>query len=130
MKSKLYQVASRRKLRKKLKVIFHKFIRLRDKNLPCISCGKGRAEQAGHYWKAGNNPSIEFDEQNTSGQCVRCNIFLEGNRQGYREGLIKRYGEGVLQVLDIKRSLKTRWNIFEYEAMIRMYSEKIKELEK
>ena len=72
---------------------FHKFIRNRDNDLPCISCGKYTTLQAGHFYSAGNNPSVRFNELNVHGQCKRCNYFLSGNLLPYRENLIKKIGK-------------------------------------
>ena len=107
---------------------FNRFIRSRDKEKPCISCGKGPAEQAGHYYSTSQcpHPSMRFNAMNVHGQCFYCNYYLEGNRQGYREGLIKRYGEKVIQDLDVCRSLKQNpWTRFEYMAMIERYKRKL-----
>jgi len=115
---------TRGQLTKSLEKIFNEFIRLRDKDKPCISCGIRRVTQAGHYWPVSGNPkpSIRFCEKNVHGQCVTCNKFREGNRQGYALGLKKRYGKKILQDLDIIRSLKQNpWRPFEYEMMINKY---------
>lgn len=109
---------------------FNAYIRRRDRRLRCISCGSGAVEQAGHYWPTSlcPQPSMRFNEKNVNGQCVSCNIFKEGNRQGYRKGLIKKYGRGVIEELDVIRSIKQNpWGTFEYKAMIKFYQQKIKE---
>jgi hypothetical protein len=119
-----------KKLKAKLKVVFNKYIRLRDQHKGCISCG-GPVQQAGHYYSTSQcpQPSMVFNEQNVHGQCIRCNIFLEGNRQGYTQGLRRRYGEDVLMSLDVKRSIhQDPWRAFEYEAMIRHYTKLVKEM--
>ena len=72
---------------------FHKFIRNRDKNQPCISCGKYTTLQAGHFYSAGNHPSVRFNEYNVHGQCKKCNYFLSGNLLPYRENLITKIGQ-------------------------------------
>lgn len=72
---------------------FHKFIRNRDKNEPCISCGKYTTLQAGHFYSAGNHPSVRFNEYNVNGQCKKCNYFLSGNLLPYRENLIEKIGQ-------------------------------------
>lgn len=119
------------KLRKKLWITFSKFIRLRDKDELCISCGLRGISDAGHYWPTSQypQPSMRFNEDNVHGQCGKCNRFEEGNRQGYREGLIKRFGPGILVKLDLQRSLpQTTWTVFEYEVMVKHYRKKVKEL--
>ena len=119
--------------RRKLIVVFNKFIRLRDQYKNCISCGIRPVQHAGHFWPTSQypQPSMRFNEDNVHGQCIFCNTFCEGNRQGYREGLLNRYGELVFSKLDIIRSMKqTTWTVFEFQAMIKFYQKKCKELEK
>lgn len=88
---------------------FQKWIRKRDENLPCISCGTLTSDlwDGGHYKKAEIYSGVIFDESNVSRQCRKCNRFLGGNELNYREGLIARYGEQY--VLDLeKKANETR----------------------
>ncbi len=118
---------NRSKLRRKLVLVFNRWIRERDRNKGCISCG-GPVEQAGHYYSVGHcpQPGMRFNEQNVNGQCIRCNHFLEGNKQGYAQGLIKRYGKKILDELALKKVLTKgqRWGSFEFESMIKHYQKK------
>ena len=119
-------------LRRKLTLIFNKYIRLRDKDKGCISCVTGGVQNAGHYKSTGSEPrpSMRFDEKNVNGQCIRCNYTLGGNPDGYKKGLIKRYGLGIIKELLVKQSFKYNpWSPIEYESMIKLYTEKLKELE-
>ena len=119
------------KLRRKLTLIFNEYIRLRDARKGCISCVTGAVENAGHFRSVGSEPrpSLCFDERNVNGQCIRCNYTLGGNLEGYEKGLVRRYGKTVIEELDIKRSVKQNpWTRFEYEMMIKVYKEKLKEL--
>ena len=90
-------------LRKKAGDKFRAFIRKRDEDKPCISCG-GKVEQAGHFYSAGHHPALEFNDFNTNGQCVRCNYFLSGNLNEYRKNLIYRIGIERVKELDQKMS--------------------------
>lgn len=67
----------------------NQYVRVRDRDKPCISCGEYRELQAGHYL---TRSELRFDERNIHGQCRHCNIDLSGNRAAYRLGLIDRYG--------------------------------------
>ena len=72
-----------------------------------------------------------FNEQNVHGQCIRCNMFLEGNRQGYTTGLNRRYGPDYMMNIEIKRSVKQDpWTPWHYEVLIKKYTEKVKEMSK
>ena len=117
------------KLRRKLTRIFNEFIRIRDAKKGCISCTTGRVENAGHRFSTGANPSpaLRFCEENVHGQCIRCNYTLAGNPDGYDHGLIKRYGQKYLENLQMKSAIKQNpWTRFEYEMMIKHYTEKLK----
>lgn len=84
---------------------FQKWIRIRDKEQPCISCGIKVAQKwdAGHYLKAELFSGLIFNEMNVHKQCVFCNHHKSGNELEYRDGLIKRYGAEYEQHLqDIK----------------------------
>ena len=72
---------------------FNKFIRERDKDMPCISCGEYRELQAGHFYSGGHYPSLKFNEDNVHGQCKRCNYFLSGNLTEYEKNLRERIGD-------------------------------------
>ncbi len=65
---------------------FNKFIRLRDINEPCISCGRYHEGQyhAGHYRTIGSNPELRFNELNVHKQCSACNNHKSGNIVEYR----------------------------------------------
>jgi len=127
MKTKRQKVSS---LKKRLSKIFNAYIRKRDEKLQsgaCISCDKP-GNQAGHYFSTSQCPqaSMIFNEHNVNLQCPHCNLWLHGNIQRYAEGLKKKYGEHILDELDIQRSFKSNpWGIFEYEVMIKEYQRKL-----
>ena len=80
---------------------FQKWARLRDKDLPCISCGKfSKLNDGGHYKKAEVYSGIIFNEYNVNLQCRKCNRFLNGNELNYRFGLIKKIGEDKVLALE------------------------------
>ena len=79
---------------------FRAWIRKRDQEKPCISCGRYTTLEAGHYYSAGHYPSLEFNEDNVHGQCDRCNRHLHGNSIEYRKGLIERIGGVRVEMLD------------------------------
>jgi hypothetical protein len=116
------------KLRLKAQSIFNAAIRERDKELGCISCGNP-VDQAGHYFSQGHYGSLRYDEMNCHGQCKKCNLFLSGNLIKYRQGLVKRYGEQKVLLLELSsevRKTKT-WSRLELEAIIQTYGKKGKE---
>jgi len=88
---------------------FQHWIRLRDKNLPCISCNNSNTKDwaGGHYYSAGKYSGFMFDERNCHKQCnSHCNKFLSGNLLEYRKGLIKRYGNDFVEQLESESDSK------------------------
>ena len=121
------------KLVAKLDRLFSEFIRKRDTKGGfgrCISCGKiitYDTSDCGHYVNR-KHMSTRFDEQNCNAQCRSCNRFDEGNIQGYRKGLIAKYGEKVVDMLEYKKHNVSCLGVNELEILIKHYKQKIKEL--
>ena len=81
---------------------FNKYIRLRDRDRPCISCGRHHNGQyhAGHYRSVGACPELRFNENNCQKQCQPCNNHLSGNIVEYRLNLINRIGQQAVDDLE------------------------------
>jgi len=125
-------------VKKKLWVIFSRYIRLRDaikttgtrEYCKCITCKRIEALNkidAGHF-VSGRFSNTLFNEKNVHGQCKHCNGFLAGNQLEYRRQIIKMYGEGAdIEIEDLATTLK-KFTIPELEDMIKMYEDKINKL--
>jgi hypothetical protein len=113
---------------KELQVVFNQWIRLRDKDLPCISCGKfNGSEQAGHYMSVGGCPELRFNEDNVHGQCIRCNMYLHANLIPYRQNLIKKIGISSVEWLESNHEPK-HYNKAELIGMKVQYKQRIKDM--
>jgi hypothetical protein len=108
------------KLTSKAQEVFNRFIRNRDREKGCISCGS-EIDHAGHYLSAGHHGHLRFNEMNVNGQCLRCNNFLHGNLINYRQGLVKRYGEQKVLYLESCAHGTKKWSRCELEAIIQTY---------
>ena len=110
------------KLKKKAQDTFNAWIRHRDKDKGCISCG-GPVQQAGHYFSAGHYSGLRFNETNTNGQCIRCNCYLSGNLIHYRQGLVDRYGHNTVKELEDSALLRksAKWDRAMLELIIENY---------
>ena len=109
-----------------LQKVFNKYIRLRDAEQPCISCGKAKgAEQAGHYRSVGGNPELRFNEFNCFGQCISCNMHKHGNLIEYRKGLIKRIGIEKVEFLERNDHEPLKLTTDEIKAEIKKYKKLI-----
>jgi hypothetical protein len=123
-------------LKTKLDRIFSEYIRLRDSDsngyCRCISCGAihhWKECDAGHYVNR-SHMSTRFDEKNVNAQCRRCNRFDEGNQIGYTKGLIRKYGSGIINELDVKKHSVSKITRAEYELLINHYKVEVMELKK
>lgn len=114
---------------KKAQTIFNKYIRLRDKDEACITCGhKGKRQMhAGHFKSVGGNNSLRFNEDNCHVQCSICNNHLSGNLDKYRENLIKKIGKERVDKLD--EVTKVVYDIKKLSDIIQTYKNKIKEIQ-
>ena len=108
---------------------FNKFIRLRDADRPCISCGVTYGKwNAGHYRSVGSNPALRFEPLNNHKQCVQCNHSKSGNAVEYRIGLIARIGQENVEWLEGPHDAK-HYTIDELKAIKKEYSDRAKLLD-
>lgn len=79
---------------KETQSVFNAWVRARDADQPCISCGRHHQGKydAGHYRSVGSNPALRFEPLNCHRQCVPCNQHKSGNAIEYRIGLVARIG--------------------------------------
>jgi hypothetical protein len=128
-REKLKSLKTRAEWLKDAQAIFNKYIRIRDAQKNCISCGGklGAKYDAGHYRSCGAHPELRFQELNTHAQCVRCNQHLSGNLINYRKGLLIRIGQEKLDWLEGPHE-PLKLTIPEIQALIAEYKAKIKQL--
>ena len=81
---------------------FNEWIRLRDADRPCVSCGRHHEGQyhAGHYRSVGANPELRFEPLNVWKQCAPCNTHLSGNLVNYRLSLLQLIGPEKVDSLE------------------------------
>ena len=114
------KVKSLKGLKKKAITVFNKWIRERDKNKGCISCGGG-VHNAGHFYHGHIYSALQFNEVNVQGQCVHCNLSKAGNEKGFRQGLIRRYGQDKVDLLDSAARHRKKWTEVELTFIINHY---------
>lgn len=115
---------------KEAQSVFNQFIRLRDKDAPCISCQRHHAGQyhAGHYRTVGAMPQLRFSEYNTNKQCSACNNYLSGNIVEYRINLINKIGLERVEWLEGKHE-PVKYTIADIMQIKEIYKRKLKELQ-
>ena len=136
-KKKLQKAELKEKLKtkgeylKELQAIFNKYIRLRDKDEPCISCGIKITglSHASHFFSVGSTPGLRFDENNVHASCEKCNLHLHGNQFEYSIRLPDKIGQENFNQLIQKKGQKLLLSIPEIQELKAVYKSKIKELD-
>jgi hypothetical protein len=107
----------------------NKWIKLRDRDQPCISCGQYRkAYDAGHYLARSIRPELRFHEDNIHKQCVYCNNYNKGRAAGgYRTGLILRIGHERVLALEAPHP-PAKWTVDDLKQIRQTYKLKLKQL--
>lgn len=114
-------------LRKKADAIFSRYIRQRDKGV-CFTCGlvkHWKEMQNGHFIPR-QYLATRFSEDNCACQCYACNMLFNGQPSVFSIKLREIYGEDQIHKLEAKRREVIRY--FDYEKVIKDYTEKCKEL--
>ena len=127
IKARKQAIKSLSQLHKEAQPEFNRFIRLRDKGQPCISCQRHHTGQyhAGHYRSVGAFPELRYVENNVHLQCSVCNTHRSGNGIDYRINLVKKIGLAAVEELEgpHKPAKYTREAILLIKAM---YKAKVK----
>jgi hypothetical protein len=123
-------------LKKKLRVLLHKYIRLRDAYyedgawwVKCVTCGERipfKDSTAGHFFPAGTYPAVRFAEWNINGQCIRCNKYQHGALILYTIEMIRRYGiKGLNDYYQVATGKNQEWTVAELLDLITRYKEEV-----
>lgn len=127
--------------RQQAQTAFNQFIRLRDRDEPCISCGEtnlsdlhGGQWDCGHFLSVGSHPELRFDERNAYKQCKSCNAgagkFSRKNAivtQQYELRLVEKFGQELVDWLRGPHEMP-HWKREDYERIRDEYRRKLKEL--
>ena len=125
------RVKSKGQYMREAQAAFNAWVRLRDAELPCISCGRHHQGKydAGHYRTVKSNPALRFEPLNCHKQCVPCNQHLSGNIVNYRMSLVLRIGQDKVDWLEGPHEPK-RYTIEDLKAITAEYRAKTRELKK
>lgn len=110
---------------------FNAWVRARDADQPCISCGRHHQGKydAGHYRSVGSNPALRFEPLNCHRQCVPCNQHKSGNAIEYRIGLVARIGAEKVAWLEGRHEAK-RYTIDDLKEIKTKYRAMTRELQR
>lgn len=115
-------------------VAFNAYIRQRDKNQPCICCGRplgtsdvGGGFDCGHYRSTGSASHLRFDERNAHAQRKDCNRWGAGRAVDYRIGLVVRIGLDAVEALEADNT-PIKWTRESLSTVKATYRAKLKAL--
>jgi hypothetical protein len=125
------------KLKKELDKWFSLYIRLRDATeagmVQCFTCGKvahyKEGMQCGHF-QSRRYHSTRWNEQNCQVQCVKCNMYEQGNQWKFGLSLDAKYGNGTSNELEFQAGFTVKKMRHEYEDDISYYKAIVKNLKK
>lgn len=129
IKVRKQKLKSRADYVREAQAVFNQWVRLRDADQPCISCGRHHQGKydAGHYRTTAACPELRFDPLNVHKQCSPCNTQLSGNIVEYRLALIRRIGQERVDWIEGPHEAK-RYTIDDLKAIKAEYRAKIKQL--
>ena len=126
--------SSIQKLDKQLWDIFSLYTRQRYANsygvVKCFTCSKidhWKNFDAGHFITRAK-ASTKFDELNVMPQCKSCNIFGQGKQFEFGLELDRIYGAGTAESLLFKSKMLCKRDRYDYENLIEVYKNKLKDL--
>lgn len=113
---------------------FNAWVRARDAQQPCVSCGAPPPDlsglhagrDAGHYRSTGSASHLRFHPDNCHAQCVRCNQWGAGMAVDYRIRLLVRIGTQRVEALECNNA-PHKWDRDELRGIRDTYRQKLKE---
>ena len=98
----------------------HEYIRLRDRDLPCICCNKelNIKVDAGHWLESGHYSKLRYHEDNIHAQRYDCNRHKGGDSGDYEKNLRLKIGDE-----------RVNWLIENKEGIVKRTAEDYKEIE-
>ena len=116
---------------KRAQAAVNKYVRVRDRDLPCISCGRHHKGQyhAGHYRSVSACSSMRFYTLNINKQCSVCNTHLSSNAIQYRLALIKKYGAETVEHIESANGC-VRYSVDYRKRIERVFTAKTRSIER
>ncbi len=119
------------KLANRAQAVVNRYVRLRDIELPCISCDRPAnwdgQWHASHYKSRGANSALRFNLWNLHKSCSICNNHLSGNIGEYRPRLIERIGADRVELLDCHERLR-KYDAEYLHRLMEIFTKKIQRL--
>jgi len=124
------------KLKKELDKWFSLFIRLRNATneglCQCLTCGKVdhyKRMQCGHF-QSRRHMSTRWHPKNCDVQCVKCNMYEQGEQFKFGFRIDNKYGNGTAYELQQLAKQINKVSRTDYEENISYYKEAVNKLKK
>jgi hypothetical protein len=124
------------KLKKELDKWFSLYIRILNTTdegfAQCFTCGKVdsyKKLQCGHFMSRRFH-STRWNELNCAVQCVKCNMFGQGEQYKFGLNLDAKYGEGTSEELQYEAKQIVKFTRTDYEVDISYYKSVVEKLKK
>lgn len=122
-----FKANDKSELLKLAQMIVNKYIRVRDLNKPCCTCGhlEGRQFHAGHFENVGGKGQLRFYTLNIHKQCSICNNWKSGNLAEYERFMINKYGIDFVEKLKSNNE-RANYSVEYLQRLIKVFRKKIK----
>ena len=125
------------KLKKELDKWFSLYIRLRDATdegvVQCFTCSRishyKSGMQNGHF-QSRRYHSTRWNENNCQVQCIKCNMYEQGEQFRFGLALDNKYGENTAQELEFLSKTIIKFSRIDYEEKISYYKAAVEKLKK
>jgi len=123
------------KLKKELDKVFSLYIRLRGATeegvVQCFTCSRishyKSGMQCGHF-QSRRHHSTRWNETNCQIQCVKCNMYEQGEQFKFGMMLDANYGRGTAEKLEFLSKTIIKLSRVDYEDKISYYKDAVKNL--
>ena len=85
--------------------------------------------QNGHF-QSRRHHSTRWDEKNCQVQCIKCNLYEQGEQFRFGLGLEAKYGEGTSEELEFLARMIMKFSRVDYEEKISYYKNLVEKLKK
>jgi hypothetical protein len=125
------------KLKKELDKWFSLFIRLRVSTnegiVQCFTCSRISHYKSGMHcghFQSRRHHSTRWNETNCQVQCVKCNMYEQGEQFRFGIALDYKYGEGSAEEIEFLARTIMKFSRIDYEEKISYYKDLVEKLKK
>ena len=131
-KARKAAIKTRQQWLAEVQAVVNKYVRLRDKDLPCCSCERPASWEgqwhASHFRSVGAASAVRFHLWNIHKGCSICNNHKSGNLEGYRPRIVEKIGADRVEWL-LSQNQLVKYTPEYCERFKRVMGKKLKRLE-